>query len=183
MPRRVTQAAAVAAVAALGALERTVWVGVDGTGAAGKSTLASRIAAAVARVSVVRVDDFAGPRVREWDWYRFRAQVVLPLLAGRPARYQRWDWDRDIGAEWHDVPVGRIVLIEGVSSTRDEVGVPWDLTVWVETPRDVRLARARERDGAELLATWLDCWLPSEERYIKRQAPQQRVDLIVSGTE
>jgi uridine kinase len=161
---------------------RTVWVGIDGCGAAGKTSLAAAIAVAVPSVVVVSVDDFSGPRIAEWDWDRFAAQVVRPLLAGRPARYQRWDWDTDAGAEWHDIEPGRTVVVEGVSSTRREVAVPWDLTVWVDAPRAVRLARARERDGDAMLGRWLDDWMPSEEAYIAREHPAERVDRIVDGT-
>jgi uridine kinase len=183
MPRRVARAEAVAAVAALAArrLDRAVWVGVDGFGGAGKTTLAAELAAAVPDVVVVHVDDFAGPRVAEWEWWRFREQLLAPLLAGRAARYQVWDWDRDAGGEWVDVPPGRLVVVEGVSSTRADAGVPWDLTIWVDALREVRLARALERDGPELMARWFDDWLPSEEAYAARERPQERVDLIVDG--
>lgn len=183
MPRRVPQELAISEVAALARLPRTAWVAVDGRGGAGKSRFTERIVAAVPRAVAVHVDDFAGPTIAEWDWQRLRSQVLQPLVAGRPGRYQRWDWDSDEGAEWHDVPVGAIVVVEGVSSTRDEVGAPWDLTIWVDTPRELRLARALERDGAAMLSRWLEDWLPSEERYIARQAPQRRVDLVVAGTE
>jgi cytidylate kinase len=73
-------------------------------------------------------------------------------------------------------------VVEGVSSTRAELGAPWDLTVWVDAPREVRLRRARERDGAAMQRRWLDDWLPSEEAYAAREHPQDRVDLIVNGT-
>jgi uridine kinase len=79
------------------------------------------------------------------------------------------------------VPAGRIVVVEGVSSTRAEAGVPWDLTIWVDAPRDVRLNRALERDGPGMLRRWLDDWIPSEQRYAARENPRDRVDLIVSG--
>jgi uridine kinase len=163
--------------------DRTVWVGVDGFGGAGKSALADAIAARVARASVVRVDDFWGPSIPEWDWSRFNTQVVTPLLAGRPARYQIWNWVDDVGGEWADVATGRVVVVEGVSSTRREVGVAWDLTVWVDAPREVRLRRALERDGAAMMRRWRDDWMPSEERYAARERPRDRVDLIVNGTE
>jgi uridine kinase len=184
MPRRVSRAEVVAAVAALadGLPDRTVWVGIDGFGAAGKTSLAAAIEAAVRRACVVHVDDFAGPPIPEWDWPRFRAQVLLPLLDGNRARYEVWDWDRDAGAGWRDVPAGSVVVVEGVSSTRAELGAPWDLTVWVDAPREVRLRRARERDGAAMQRRWLDDWLPSEEAYAAREHPQDRVDLIVNGT-
>jgi uridine kinase len=185
MPRPATRAEAVAAVERLAARmpDRTVFVGIDGFGAAGKSSLADAVAAAVDRGVVVRVDDFWGPSIAEWDWPRFREQLLLPLLDGRPARYQVWDWVADAGADWVDVPAGRVVVVEGVSATRAEVGVPWDLTIWVDAPREVRLARALERDGAAMQSRWADDWLPSEQAYAARERPQERVDLIVSGVE
>jgi uridine kinase len=160
---------------------QTRWIGIDGCGGAGKSTLAEQVAAAVPAVAVVHIDDFAGPRIPEWDWARFDAQVVRPLTAGRPARYQRWDWDTDAGAEWHDIAPGAVVVVEGVSSTRREVRAPWALTVWVEASRQTRLRRARERDGEALLPRWLQDWMPSEDAYVAREHPQDRVDLVVSG--
>jgi hypothetical protein len=180
-PRCASAADAVAAVAAL-PRGRTALVGIDGFGGSGKSTLARHIAAAVAGSVIVSVDDFSGPRIAEWDWDRLRAEVLLPLLAGRPGRYQRWDWPSDSPAEWHDVPVGRTVLIEGVSSTRPEVDAPWDLTIWVEAPRELRLQRALNRDGPAMLDRWLTDWMPSEEAYAARERPHARVDLIVPGT-
>lgn len=184
MPRQVDRAGVAAAVAALAGEHpgRTLFVGVDGRAGAGKTTLAAALAAAVPDAVVIHVDDFAGPHVPEWDWPRFRVQVLLPLLAGRPGRYQRWEWNRDEPAEWHDVPAGRPVVVEGVSATRSELGVPWSLRIWVDAPRDVRLRRAEERDGAAMLPHWLDVWMPAEEAYIAREEPQERADLIVSGT-
>jgi uridine kinase len=179
-PRRVDAAEVVAAVRAL-PRGRTTLVGIDGYGGSGKSTLAALIAEAVPDAVVVRADDFASPSVPEWDHARFRAQVLVPLLDGRPARYQRWDWHADAGAEWHDIPVGALLIVEGVSSTRSELAAPWDLTIWVEAPEELRLARALERDGPDMLPTWLSVWLPEENAYVVRERPQDRVDLIVPG--
>jgi uridine kinase len=181
MPRRVSRAGAVdeaRRVAAAGGR----FLGVDGRAGAGKTTLAAAIADAVPGAVVVHVDDFAGPLVPEWDWPRFASQVLEPLLAGHPARYQRWEWNRDEPAEWHDVPAGAVLVVEGVSSTRSEVAAPWALRIWVDAPRDVRLARAVERDGAAMLPHWLEVWMPSEEAYIARERPDQRADLVVGGT-
>lgn len=184
MPRWIGRHAAVAEIAAVADEfpRRTVFIGVDGPGAAGKTSFADLVAAVVPRAVVVHIDDFAGPSIPEWDWERFREQVSVPLLGGRPARYQRWDWDTDSGAEWHDVPTRCVLVVEGVSSTRAEVHVPWDYTVWVDASRELRLRRARDRDGEANLARWLEDWMPSEERYIERERPQERVDVIVDGS-
>ncbi|HEX3198394.1 MAG TPA: hypothetical protein VHR39_12675, partial [Propionibacteriaceae bacterium] len=50
-----------AVVTALDGRHGTRWVGVDGKGATGKTTLAARIAAALPGSVVVHIDDFARP--------------------------------------------------------------------------------------------------------------------------
>jgi predicted kinase len=168
------------ALVGLGALGRTGWVGVDGFGAAGKTSLAAAVAAAVPGAVVVHVDDFARAGVRGWERDRFATQVVEPLLAGRPGRYQRWDLITDVGLDWLVVPVGVLVIVEGVSATDDRLPVPWDVTLWVEAAADVRWQRIAERDTDPALRhLWLTDWLPSEQAYEREQNPRNRVDAVV----
>lgn len=157
----------------------TRWVGIDGLGAAGKTTLASRIAAAVPGAVVVGVDDFGRVDVRGWDRELFVRQVLAPLQAGRPARYETWDLAADRPVGWVEVLPGRPVIIEGVSALDQRVPVPWDLTLWVEAPAAVRWARIVARDDPALLDRWRDDWLPSEQDYVAAQRPERRVDAVV----
>jgi uridine kinase len=62
-------------------------------------------------------------------------------------RYQRYDWETDKLSEWHTVPAGGIVIIEGVYSIRKELEDKYDFKVWVDCPRKIRLSRGLERDG------------------------------------
>jgi uridine kinase len=167
-----------AVIAALGGRQGTRWIGVDGKGASGKTTVAARIAAALPGSVVVHIDDFSRPDVPGWERDRFVRQVLQPLLAGRPGRYQRWDFDRNVGADWQTVPVDVPVVVEGVSATDVRLGVPWDFTIWVEVPYEIRLARAMQRDGPERMDRWLTDWMPSEDAYEEAQRPQDRVDLV-----
>jgi uridine kinase len=163
----------------LAGLGGTRWVGIDGKGASGKTTLAAAVAAALRDAVVVHVDDFARPSVETWERDRFVAQVLVPLAAGRPARYERWDWDSDASAGWAEVPVGVPVVVEGVSSTDVRLGVPWDVALWVEVPYEVRLARALARDGEGMREQWVERWMPAEDAYEAAQRPQDRVDAVV----
>ena len=160
---------------------RTVLVAIDGEGGAGKSTLASLLAATLGGATVVCLDDFARPTVPGWDRQRMIRQVLDPLRTGRPGRYQRWDWATDAGAEWHDVPTGGVVIVEGVSATRQDLSDRWDLTVWVSTPRDLRLERGLARDGDAMRRQWLDVWMPEEDAYVAGERPAERADFIVDG--
>ena len=80
------------------------------------------------------------------------------------------------------MPLGGPVVVEGVSATDVRLGVPWDVTLWVDVPRPSgeRRIRAR-RDGPELLDRWLTDWMPSEEAYAAAQRPRERVDAVVEG--
>jgi uridine kinase len=168
-------------------------VGIDGCGGAGKSRLATEVRVALAsrgRVSyIVPMDDFYLPSALRYevraldsigsafDWQRLRREVLAPLRAGKPARYQRYDWPSDALAEWHDVPQG-IVIVEGIYSTRLELERFYDLTVWVECPRPIRLARGIERDGESARRRWEEEWMPAEDRYVNEQSPHTRADLV-----
>lgn len=159
----------------------TVLVAIDGAGGAGKSTLAASIAEQLDSARIVCLDDFARPSAPGWDRDRFRRQVLSPLLAGQNACYQRWDWPTDAGAEWHRVPADSIVIIEGVSSTRSELGDCWDLTIWVDTPRSIRLERGLQRDGEAMRSQWTEVWMPEEDAYVAAQRPAERADLLING--
>ncbi|TML41773.1 MAG: uridine kinase [Actinobacteria bacterium] len=183
MPESVTAAEVVGCIRELHrARQGTLLIAVDGLGGAGKTTLARKIAAEVGDVTVVCLDDFARPTALGWEQDRFVEQVLQPVLNGRPGRYQRWDWDADAPAEWHEVPTNGVLVVEGVSSTRREIGHPWDLTIWVSAPFAVRLRRGVERDGEPMRSVWTGRWMPEEDAYLMQQRPDERADLIVDGT-
>jgi len=160
---------------------RTAIVAIDGHGGSGKSTLAERIATALPDVSVIRTDDFAKPNFLGWDWQRMKRQVLDPINRDERGKYQRYDWPEDRLAEWHDVPAGGILIVEGVSSMRRELGRYWDLAIWVTCPYSVRLARGIARDGEAKRAQWENVWMPEEDAYVADQRPDERADIVVSG--
>jgi hypothetical protein len=165
----------------LAGLTGTRWVGVDGFGASGKSTLARSIAEVLPGSAIISIDDFAREGLSGWDGELFTTEVVEPLLRGRVARYRRWDLLADKPLGWAEVAVGVPVIVEGVSATDARVGVPWDITLWVEAPAEVRRARILSRDDPVLLERWRTDWWPSELAYAQAQNPQNRVDAIVTS--
>jgi uridine kinase len=173
---------------------QTLLVGIDGCGGSGKSTLASALASAATRknVAVVAMDDFYRPsdERREsprhalgdnFDWRRLREQVLVPVARNESAQYQRYDWDSDRLAEWHLIPTGGAVIVEGLYSTRTELRDFYDLTIWVEAAPEVRLARGIARDGKGSQDRWLREWMVEETRYIDAENPAKSADLIVDG--
>ena len=158
-------------------------IAIDGPGGGGKSRLAAELEERLPSVTVIHTDDFASPNQPSWDWRRFSREVLDLLLSDRPARFQRYDWDRDQLGEWQQVPTGGTVIVEGVSSSRKELGTIWDLVIWVECARELRLQRGIERDGESLRWKWEAVWMPEEEAYVRAQDPIGRADVVVDGSD
>ena len=164
--------------------QSTSIVAIDGYGGAGKSTLAARLEerlrAGGARVDLVHTDDFASAdHPLNW-WPRMIDQVLQPFRAGTAARYQRYDWDSERLAEWHSIEPGGLVLLEGVSSSRNAFRPYLSLAVWVETPADERLRRGLARDGEHMREQWRR-WTADETAWGESELPWARADVVVSG--
>jgi uridine kinase len=155
-------------------------VAIDGPGGAGKSTLAETVSLALGGVPIVHTDDFAS-----WDvpidwWPRMVEQLLVPLSRNRVARYQRYDWVERKLADWHEVEPAEFLILEGVSSSREAFRPYLAYTIWVETPRDIRLKRGLERDGDDALALW-QSWMEEEDDYISREYPAENADVVIEG--
>lgn len=175
--------------------QKTLLIGIDGCGGSGKSTLANQLKKECSDVTIVHMDDFYLPSSQlinihpkekaigaDFDWGRMLKDVIEPISRNKEGCYQRYDWEKDDLAEWHTVPVGGIVVIEGVYSLHNEVVDNYDYTIWVDCPRDVRLSRGLERDGEDARDTWENNWMISEDLYVKEHNPLGRADLVVNGT-
>ncbi|WP_078380752.1 uridine kinase family protein [Sutcliffiella halmapala] len=175
--------------------QATLLIGIDGCGGSGKSTLADKMRTECSNVSVVHIDDFYLPSSQivkappenksigaDYDWKRVQNQVLGPISQNKEGHYQRYDWVTDELAEWHTVPIRGIVIIEGVYSIRKELSNQYDLTIWVDCPRETRLSRGLERDGEKARDKWENNWMISEDIYVEEHKPNERADLIVNGT-
>lgn len=166
-------------------LGETRLVCVDGPAGSGKTTLARAVrdaAAGLGSVDLVQVDDLldgwgglvGAGRTLEDD-------VLAPLRQGRPGRYRRYDWHAARFAE--EVPVAPVdlLVVEGVGSWRTSYASWVTTLVWVEAPRDLRLARWVARDGEALRAHW-ELWLTDETALFRREGTRERADMVVDGS-
>lgn len=185
-------------LAALYADKEIVLVAIDGPGGSGKTFLAESLRRILSEsavpASTIHVDDFflpsglrptgaptEKPIGGDFDWCRLRDQVLRPLRTGASARYDRYDWGKDSLTDSCEVSPDRVVLVEGVYSSRREVAEFYDLRIWVDCPRELRLLRGLERDGEAARRRWEEDWMPSEDRYMQEHRPQELADAIVHG--
>ncbi len=160
-------------IAAARRADGVVLVGIGGHGAAGKTTLANLIREA----QIVSTDEFwdgAG-----FDLERLLDEVIRPLSQGLPARFASYDWPAHETRGTRTVEAVGVVVIEGVCALHRILRDAYAVRIWVEAPYQARLARAVARDGEAARSTWVDVWMPSEDRYIARDEPASCAHLVV----
>src|ERR671928_116465 len=109
-----------------------------------------------------RVDGEDDPRV---------ARALEPLAAGAPARYR----PTSSGAherEPLEIEPADFVILEGVTASREAFRPYLAYSIWIETPRELRLRRGLGRDGEQALADW-ERWMTGEDRYVERERPAE----------
>jgi hypothetical protein len=156
-------------------------VGVDGRGAAGKTTYAARLARAADDAPVVHTDDFASwEQPVEW-WPRMLADVIEPLCRGQAATFHPYDWvERRVSDESVTIDAAPLVVIEGVGATRRAWRDRLVTRIWVDTPREERLRRGLERDGVHMREFWT-WWMAAEDGYVADERPDLAADVVIDG--
>ncbi|GAA4966418.1 hypothetical protein [Kineococcus glutinatus] len=152
-------------------------VAVDGPSGSGKTTLAAGLSTRLGDAPVLHLDDlYPG-----WDGLAEAVpllveQVLRPLAAGGPARYRRYDWVLGEYAEEHEVAPVDVLVVEGVSSGARACAPHLAALVWVEAPRELRMARGIARDGEAYRPHW-QRWAVQEEAHFRAEGTRARADV------
>lgn len=164
------------------------FIGIDGHGGSGKSTLA-KILAEQLNATLIHTDDFASHDI-PFDWHQKLVDAVFtPIIKGaKTLNYQRSKWWPDHHPDpITNQPVAPVMIIEGVSALRKEFRQYLSLTIYVDTPTDICLARGLERDkdngnsAEEVKRKWMN-WIKAEYKYMQRDEPKAYADFIIDGT-
>ena len=186
------------AVAASGAAGGRVLVAVDGRGASGKSTFADALAAHAhpRPVVVLHVDDFFHPpHVRHargrmspegfwldtYDYDSLVATALEPLTRGGSGTFRRTGGSPQV----EHAPDDALVVVEGTFLLRDELARFWDVSVFLDVPRDEaeRRMRARGRLDPALADQLLARYDGAQRLYFTRARPWERATLVVDTTD
>lgn len=155
-------------------------VAIDGLGGSGKSSFARQLSRALGGAPIVQTDDFAS-----WDnpldwWPQLLERVLVPLSKGETARFERSHWGGETDGELVVVEPAEVVILEGVTASREAFAPYLAYSIWVEASAQLRLRRGLDRDGPDALEQW-QAWMDEEDRYRVRERPDERADLVVRG--
>jgi uridine kinase len=172
--------------------ERQTTVCIEGLGGSGKSTLAASLVTARPDIQLVHGDDFYGPEQQDWrswtpregyeryfDHHRLERELLQPIRRGVVARFRRYDWPSNALNGWIEVQPHGVVLVEGVYLLRGWLRPYWDFSVYVATPRHLRLSRAYARGETD--EGWIERWAAAEDYYVAVERPADAADIVVPG--
>lgn len=157
---------------------QTVVVAIDGPSGSGKTTLAHGVVEALG-CPVAHMDQiFPG-----WDGLAAAAplvteQVLEPIARGERAAYRTWDWAEDRWNGTITLPPHRFLVVEGCGSSVGSAGAYAAVRVWVDAPRDVRLARGLARDGQAYAPHW-QRWADQEDALFAADGTRERADVVI----
>ena len=186
-------------------------VAVDGAPAAGKTTLADELAAALRARGrdVIRasIDDLLFPRAQRYPRGEYSAEgcyfdthdydalkrVLLDALGPggdrrfRPAVYDHTA-DAVLSPPVMTAPVDAVLLFDGVFLLRPELIDRWDLRIFVSTALEKTVHRAviRERrvsSRTDVERRWRERYIPAQQLYFARVRPTRHADIVVHNDE
>jgi uridine kinase len=180
-----------------------ILVALDGRSGGGKSTVALSLANSL-DACIVPSDDFFAAEISDaqWnarggperardaiDWRRLRRDALEPLLSGKTAAWQAFDFEEGtrpdgtyaMRADFVRREPARVIILEGAYSTRPELSDLIDLSVLIDAPARIRHRRLAAREEATFLAAWHARWDVAEEFYFTHVRPPSSFDLVVEA--
>ena len=165
---------------------------IEGRAAAGKTTLAKRIAERFG-ASVIHMDDFFLPaQLRTRERYgqpggnihleRFQKEILEPLKNGTLSEYRRFDCRRmEYQKEPIILPYDKFYIVEGAYSTHPIFGKYYDASIFADISKETQQKRIIARNGAEGFQTFAQKWIPLEENYFETFEIFTKCDYIISS--
>lgn len=188
-------------------LQKTLIIGIDGLGGAGKTTIANSLKQELSNKNynsvILHIDDFINPRNIRYDeakeeWYCYYyiqwrydyliKEILMPIKEGIEINKQIeiYDKDNDIYIlEQIKIPQGSILLLEGIFLQRKEVREYFDYIVYLDTPEKVRLNRVINRDkyigdSEDIKLKYERRYFPAEDKYIEEYHPMENADFVLN---
>lgn len=157
---------------------KTLLIAIDGRGGSGKTTLALIIKKSFPEARIITTDDFYNKIIEKIDERLLRKQILEPLSKDLPTKYMEYNGKI---RKPRIIEPGGIVIIEGVYAFHSSVSNYYDFKVWINIPLELVNKRVKKRDGY-FDKDWNKFHRPKEDKYLKKDSPKSRADLIISNT-
>jgi uridine kinase len=162
-------------------------VTIDGPAGSGKTTLANELASELAStngvISVIHLDEL----YEGWEdalsqklFDRIEAWVMAPIRNGLNPKFLKYDWHQGKYANWSELPLTPVFIIEGVGSGNSKLRKYVSQAIWVEADDDLLLDRVVQRDGEGVRDEML-IWKDREHSYFELHSVKNAAQIHLLG--
>ncbi len=130
-------------------------IAIDGPAGSGKTTLSKQLAADIADVEIIHIDDL----YQGWsDAFSARltasliSQILVPISKGIDFSYEIYDWQKNRFYKSKIIPDKKIYILDGVGAGQTQFRPYLSKIIWLNISDELGLSRVLQRDGAEILS-------------------------------
>lgn len=159
-------------------------IAIDGPAGAGKTTLATNLALALASelsVQIIHMDDLYDG----WDnalgsqLSETLAHIVSSHKSGRKIAFSRYDWAKSAFKAAEEIPEADLIILEGVGSGQGAIRDELAALLWIDIDHSLGLERVISRDGDSIKAQ-MQMWLTQQQQHFSREGTQNAADFILT---
>lgn len=165
-----------------------VLLAIDGRCAAGKTTLAQKLAE-IFSCPVIHMDDFflrPEQRTKERletpggnvDHERFLEEVMTPLRERKGFSYRPFDCHSQQFKEPVRISQGTLIIVEGSYSCHPSLWDHYDLRIFLDVTEEEQRKRILKRNGEAAAKIFQEKWIPMEEKYFEQFHIREKCDII-----
>lgn len=165
-----------------------ITLAIEGGSASGKTTLAELLKERY-DATVFHTDDFfLQPHQRtperfaevggNLDRERFLSEVLTPLKEGKTIEYKRFDCSTMTLCKAERITPKKLVVVEGAYSMHPEFREFYDLSVFLDIPKDLQRERILKRNP-DRAQRFFNEWIPLEKRYFSEMKIKEKCDIVV----
>ena len=163
---------------------KSVLLSIDGPAGSGKTSLAAELASNLSDVQIIHMDDLY------LGWQNTLTDSLTSNLLGIAHNIQNLGIVSFVKFDWSNNSIGEVVkyqspkflIIEGVGSGQEALRPFISMSIWIEVPTDVGLARVIARDG-EIVRDHMAAFLALQESHFKKEETKMHAEYHLSGLE
>ncbi len=165
--------------------KRPLIIAIDGMCAAGKTTLAEKLSAAL-NAPVIHTDDFFIPARQRTgceniniDVGRFFNDVLIPLKKNIGFCYDVFDCKIQKMSFTRQIEKSEFYIIEGCYCMYPQFADIYDIKVFMEIDAKLQRTRLALRESADSVKQFESRWIPFENRYFELYKIKEGCDIIL----
>jgi uridine kinase len=162
---------------------QTKIVVIDGPAGSGKTTLAKSLSGLLENCPIIHMDEIyegwenaLSPKTSQdlVEW------IINPLLESKSIEFVKYDWYLEKRIEKVVIYLPKVLIIEGVGSSRFDISKHACLKLWIEVSKETGINRVLTRDGLQIQEQ-MKQWQTQESKFFLENNSKEKSDIWIDG--